>query len=307
MYINSLPDHSKPGFDKKAHFELFKTHNVIVNAVTRKSYCKEHVGCLSFKTVLSGTEKYIVNGNLIAVKPGQFLILNHDQPYSSEIETNVDVRSVAFFFKPKFAASVVRDSQQLDVKLSDDCSDHEGQIPEFFQTLYHLQPNLMDYIAGMIYSMNDDGYYKSRADEFMMGLLRHLLLEHRLVMRQTRKITAVKFSTRKEIYRRLCVAKDVLHSSFRDDIDLDLVSQNAAISVPQLIRYFKQVFGVSPHQYLTAVRMQHAAALLLDNKSPLQEITWQCGFEDASSFCRLFKKYYGYSPFVYQKMHHSCT
>lgn len=307
MYINALPDHSKPGFDEKAHFELFHTHNVIVNAVTRKSYCKEHVGCFSFKTVLSGTEKYIVNGNQITVRPGQFLILNNDQSYSSEIETGMDVQSVAIFFRQKFAVSVFNDFQQPDVKLPDDCNDHEGQMPGFFQTLYQLQPGLMNLVSAMLRSINKYGYHKNSADEFMIRLLHRLLLEHQLVMQQTKKITAVKASTRKEIYKRLCVAKDILHSSFSDNINLELLSRNAIISVPHLVRYFRQVFGVSPHQYLTAVRMRYAAELLLKDSINLQELTLQCGFEDTSSFCRLFKKYYGHSPFVYHKIHHSCT
>ena len=88
MYFTSLPDHREPGFDEQLHFSKFKRHNIIFNALSSKSHCEHHVGCLSIKTVSCGEEWYQTSSNPLAVKPGQFLVLNDDQEYSSWINSS---------------------------------------------------------------------------------------------------------------------------------------------------------------------------------------------------------------------------
>src|ERR1022692_2191701 len=102
MYFTSLPDHSKPGFDEQSHFGQFKKHNIIFNALSTYSNCDKHVGCLSFKTVLSGEEWYGIGNHRLAVRPGQFLVLNDEQTYSCRIEKGDEARVFSGFFKKEF-------------------------------------------------------------------------------------------------------------------------------------------------------------------------------------------------------------
>src|SRR3954454_15851961 len=109
MYYTSHPDHSSPDFDEQLHFSQFKKHNIIFNALTSKSYCEHHVGCLSIKTVLNSEEWYTINKREVAVRPGQFLILNDNQEYSSRIDSPVKTRSLSIFFRQEFVYSAFRD------------------------------------------------------------------------------------------------------------------------------------------------------------------------------------------------------
>ena len=57
--------------------------------------------------------------------------------------------------------------------------------------------------------------------------------------------------------------------------------------------------GVSPLEYMTALRMKSAETLLTamwTNEYSITEIAQMCGFEDALYFSRVFKKYYGCAP-----------
>ncbi|WP_350340015.1 helix-turn-helix domain-containing protein [Paraflavitalea speifideaquila] len=47
--------------------------------------------------------------------------------------------------------------------------------------------------------------------------------------------------------------------------------------------------------------MQRAAHLLKHTNQPVHEITWQCGFENVSAFCRAFKSHYGVQPIAFRK------
>src|SRR5689334_20754358 len=107
MYFTQLPDHSRPDFDEARHFSRFKKQNIVFNAVSTQAGCDNHIGCLSFKTVLKGEEWYGIDGRNIAVRPGQFLILNDDQPYSCHINKHTPARIISIFFKKEFASAVV--------------------------------------------------------------------------------------------------------------------------------------------------------------------------------------------------------
>jgi AraC-like DNA-binding protein len=72
------------------------------------------------------------------------------------------------------------------------------------------------------------------------------------------------------------------------------------MSVPQLVRQFKAVFLTTPHQYLIRLRLAHAARWLKQSSMPVHEITWMCGFENTSAFCRAFRAAYGVHPLGYK-------
>jgi len=302
MYLTSLPDHSDPGFDEQLHFSRFQQHNMVFDAVSSRSWCPRHVGCLSIKTVRSGEEWYGVDGRRLAVRPGQFLLLNNDQEYSCHIDTTEKVRVFSVFFKKDFASSILHDALSREERSLDDPS-LSGSTPEFFQTLTDIDPLLEQQLAGLTAALKAHGYEPAVMDEHLIFLLHHLIRVHTSAIRQASQVDAVRFHTRTEVYRRLCIARDLMHSTFMERADLSAIGQTACLSVPQLVRQFKAVFHKTPHQYLTGIRLAHAARLLKHSLLSVQEITSSCGFENTSAFCRIFKMQYGVSPIQFRSAH----
>jgi AraC-like DNA-binding protein len=299
MYFTKLPDHKAPGFNERLHFSNFQQHNVVFNAQASKSQCDHHVGCLSIKTVLTGEEVYGFNGLQKSVRPGQFLVLNDDQPYSFRIETSAKVKTLSVFFKREFASSVLRDATHKEETILEDPFEKGIQIPEFFQTLYTLDESMQSLLSGLILGLEKAEGQNSKdcsGDENLVFLLHYLMRIHQSEVYRSGQVCAVRPSTKTEIYKRLCIAKDFLHSTFMNNLDLALISRVACMSVPQLVRQFKAAFQTTPHQYLMQVRMEHAAALLKNTYKPVTEIARAIGFENTSAFCRSFKKEYGITP-----------
>lgn len=300
MYFTSLPDHTQPGFDDELHFSKFKKHNIIFNALSSKSACDDHVGCLSLKTVLSGEEWYGINRRQLAVRPGQFLLLNNDQNYSCRIDTSEKVQCLSVFFKNDFASAVFRNMRHEEEHLVDNPFANSEEQLEFFQTLNPIGAELRWQLSDLINSLNKDGYNSARVDEQLVFLLQHLIEGQKQELKRVDKVKAVKASTKTELYKRLCIAKDVLHSSYMENTDLNKLSEEACLSVPQLVRQFKSVFHLTPHQYLIQIRLKKATELLKHSKFTVSEITWLCGFENTSAFCRSFKNTYGLQPISYR-------
>ena len=68
-----------------------------------------------------------------------------------------------------------------------------------------------------------------------------------------------------------------------------------------LCRLFRQETGVTPHKYLTSMRLQAAASMLASDysNSSIAEIARLSGFRNPLYFSRLFRQKYGVSPTQY--------
>src|SRR5688572_19682627 len=100
------------------------------------------------------------------------------------------------------------------------------------------------------------------------------------------------------LYRRIVQAKLFIDSNYFDKIDLDNISNEAYFSKFHFTRLFKAIYGKTPHQYLTSVRIEKALQLLRADK-PASEVCHLVGFDSLTSFSGLFKRMVGVSPSTY--------
>lgn len=75
------------------------------------------------------------------------------------------------------------------------------------------------------------------------------------------------------------------------------------MSPAYLSRLFSRFGGEGPLKFLTRLRMQHAADLLLRHSTNVQETAEALGFSDPFHFSRVFKRVYGLSPRVFLESH----
>lgn len=73
------------------------------------------------------------------------------------------------------------------------------------------------------------------------------------------------------------------------------------VSYRTLNRRFCEITGMAPLAYLQALKIERAKELLEDAHDDFETITAQVGYEDASSFRRLFKRATGLSPAQYRR------
>ncbi|QLC73167.1 helix-turn-helix domain-containing protein [Pseudomonas sp. LPB0260] len=88
-------------------------------------------------------------------------------------------------------------------------------------------------------------------------------------------------------------------------IVLEQLADQFALSLRNMIRRFKEATGQTPGQYLQNLRIERAKHLLEAGAENFDRITQQVGYEDASSFRRLFKERVGISPGAYRRRFNS--
>jgi AraC-like DNA-binding protein len=100
------------------------------------------------------------------------------------------------------------------------------------------------------------------------------------------------------LYRRIVQAKLFIDTNYANNIDLDNIADEASFSKFHFIRLFKKVYGKTPHQYLTVVRIEKAMQLLKAD-IPVAEVCYSVGFDSISSFTGLFKRIVKQTPHNY--------
>jgi AraC-like DNA-binding protein len=81
---------------------------------------------------------------------------------------------------------------------------------------------------------------------------------------------------------------------------LAAVACEAAMSPYHFLRVFRQVVGMTPHQYVLRTRMHRAAVRLRASNEAISAIAFDAGFNDLSTFNRRFRRIIGTSPTAYR-------
>lgn len=83
-------------------------------------------------------------------------------------------------------------------------------------------------------------------------------------------------------------------------ISVELWAKLSHVSVTYFRRLFKQLYSVSPKQYIMRARINKARELLRSSHYTISAIASDCGFGSECHFCRTFKDYVGCSPSEYR-------
>ena len=103
-----------------------------------------------------------------------------------------------------------------------------------------------------------------------------------------------------DLYRRIVQAKLFIDSNYAERIDAGEIADEACYSKFHFIRTFKSIYGWTPHQYLTHVRIERAKELL-EQELSVTEACFAVGFDSLGSFTSLFKRRAGVTPSEYQR------
>ncbi len=95
--------------------------------------------------------------------------------------------------------------------------------------------------------------------------------------------------------------REYIHEHLEDDLSLSELAKVAAMSLHHFARQFKQVTGLSPHQYVTSRRIEQAKVLLAKTDLPITEIARPVGCASQSHFSKLFRQIIGVSPKAYRQ------
>lgn len=153
-----------------------------------------------------------------------------------------------------------------------------------------------DEIPYLFERLIDEIFEKQNSYKFLSALLLEQIIF--LITRKTFSNNQETLST-----KRLMINQSInyIHRNYEKKISIVKLSDIAGFSTSRYSGIFKELFNLSPQQYLINYRLQKAKELLRHTNLTIKQISNLTGFEDQLYFSRLFKKYEKYSPLNFKK------
>ncbi len=96
-------------------------------------------------------------------------------------------------------------------------------------------------------------------------------------------------------------AVELIRTDLHRNISAQEMARTAGLSVRQLSRKFREVFGMSPHEFALRTRIQGACDELARTEKPIIQIALDFGFCDQSAFTVQFRKFTGVTPRMFRE------
>ena len=214
------------------------------------------------------------NGCILITKPGYDHTVTHTQATPDEC--------TIFEFKPAFYTEL---------------AGHYGHSKFFTDndiqtTLVHTNPELEFLHFYIMQLVQTRAGSKLHIDNLVMDIVNH-------------SITAVtdyrpneKVNTRLKKNHLITIerAKEYITANFTSDISLAEIAEHSYVSLFHFSRIFKSFTSSSPHQFLLAIRLQHAALMLRNTSQPVADIAFSSGFNSIEYFTAAFGQKYKCPP-----------
>lgn len=98
----------------------------------------------------------------------------------------------------------------------------------------------------------------------------------------------------------LLITKTIQEQIDNEDLTLDFIANQTAHSKMQLYRKMKEITGLTPTEFIRTLRLKQSEKLLKTTNKTVQEIMYNCGFNNKAYFYREFAKKYHLTPKEYR-------
>lgn len=237
---------------------------------------EEQFPAASIALVLSGAFVYRSGIGAALMSPGSFMLGNAGQTYECSHEHGVGDHCLAFQFEPELFDNLARDAGVKSAEFG------YGRLPPL-RALAPLSSRAVMAVRG------NDSLEEIAIEMGAAGL--------RLAAEACHGAPAPQPSERVRIARVLRYVEEANTDCAHTLAGLAAV---AGLSRYHFLRTFKNVVGVTPHQWLLRIRLRDAAEQLRATDLPVTQIALNAGFDDLSNFIRAFRAEFGASPRSYR-------
>ncbi len=270
---------------------------VILNAQSNQVYRPDIKGPLSLFMNLKGKSRAGANSKLVTIDEDHYYLTNRRENYTLEIDDKQLTETFNIHFGETFMDEVYYGLITPADRIMEDPY-NTGQNPVYFFSKLYLKDALL---LSLISSIKNSENNPLDMEEGLYKLMIYLLHNHRNVLADAEKLPPLKRSTRIELYKRLSNSSDYINEHLNGNIELQSLADAACLSKFHFLRLYKMLNGVTPQQHIVNLRMKKAEALLRNTNKGIAEIALESGYENHSSFSRVFCRYKGVSAHEYRK------
>lgn len=234
---------------------------------------KEHIASNNdIIYVLEGNVTYVINGKIYNLEAGNIAFVSKGSlKYATSDNHNMSLYTCLFTYE-----LYNNDSLPLPFPtVFDSCNDIE--LLELFTKL--------------------DEIWTEKSDTFILKSRAELMM----IIAKLLSINSNKSNEFKLTNKHISKIKKYILNNYQQKISLDDLACLVNLHPVYISSLFKEITGYTIKEYINIIRINRAKDLLKSGEFKVAEAAYQCGFEDALYFSKVFKKTTGHSPteFIY--------
>jgi AraC family transcriptional regulator len=234
--------------------------------------------------LLNGSLNLFINDSSTPVLEKQFIFICPRKPYSIR---NLKGTLLTIKIKHEFVS-------ELATRLGLDW--RVGEI--FFLELISINKELISISEHLIFEAKTCSIgYKIILDTLITQLVINLLRNY-LRLRHNPQIEISRVGL---VDRRLRRAIEYIHTHYNQELALSEMAQAAFLSEYHFAHLFKKLTGLTPNNYLIAVRVEQAKKLLIETDLSIVNISLSVGYSSQSHFTKVFRTITGLTPLKYRE------
>lgn len=254
----------------------WRVSDIVCSAGPQDRPFEEQHGAVCIAAVTQGTFQYRSSRGSAVLGPGAVLLGNEGESFECGHEHGIGDRCLSFHFSPvhlDMIVAAVPGARRADFAVS-----HLPPVPKLMKLLAAAE------VA------RDDGAALAEIALLLAGAVVTALAGAGRTMPQP--------SRRDE--RRVTEALRRIEACAHEPITLAELAREAASSPYHFLRIFRNLVGMTPHQYVLRTRLHRAAVRLRRSDESITDIAFGVGFNDLSTFNRHFRRVMGASPSAFR-------
>jgi AraC-type DNA-binding domain-containing proteins len=162
--------------------------------------------------------------------------------------------------------------------------------------LLQSNPDL-DYLHNRIWKRIEKGNTANlQIDEMVIELLDQVIS----ILTNTPSVPLVADSLKQYHLATVENARAYILGNFSNNISLQQLARHCLVSPFHFSRIFKTIMNISPHQYLTGVRLNHAKVLMITSELSVTDVAFACGFNSLEHFVTAYRQRFKVSPSIHR-------
>ena len=253
---------------------------------------KVHFHDFSIKYVVQGTEFYKINGKKQTVSSGEYVVGNQKTEGAVIIDSTTPVLGICIDISKQTIDEVIAYSYEENEAFQRFIFDNEWMVSKSIGQNTQLE-SVLKQIAQKKHSFATNENLLQ--NEIFYSLACCIVKDQKMLFSQFKNLKVVKEETNNRLLHFLYDAKHYIDIHFLEPMLLDEIAKESKLSQFHFIRLFKQVFNITPYQYILSKRLEYAHYMLTNGCSSV-EVSYKVGFSNPANFCRAYKKHHGFSP-----------
>lgn len=255
-------------------------------------YPESYIPYNIFRYIVKGKAEFCIDGEEIIVKENQIVYI----PQGCRMSCRALSESFEFY-SLRFTTSVFYEGEDV--------------LKEYYGIPRIIENEGEDYYFKEIckWVKKDSWVKKCFVRGYLDLLIGTLSMRVNKFDKNTGKVTeknenpVLKIAKRKEqIDSRVQLVADYVVLHPREKYTPQKMAEMVELSKQRFSSLFKANMGKSPMEYVREIRLTTAARALLVSNKNINDIAYECGYEDANYFIREFKSAFGFTPNQYRKI-----